>query len=386
MDILPPYFYSGTDGMATEGGEKMWMLCHFSRVFLYRPAAGNALMDAAGGVEEVYRMGSAEIDRMAGAEGLGGRLFDRAEQQVSAAEAEWCLRHKVSIIERLSPDYPELLRECADAPAVLYYRGVSPLGELLGECGGKVLGVVGTRLATLYGVEMCGEIISCIADQGYNPLIVSGLARGIDIAAHRAAMECGLRTLAVLPCGIDTVYPAAHRQDAVRMVGNGGILTEFPRGITPKPLNLLKRNRIIAGMCQAVLVCESRTAGGSMSTVRCANSYGRDVFAVPGRVTDVNSSGCNYLIYKNMAAICMSAQIIPEELGWSKFSPQDGSGSPEAYNREKLLLTLSSVRYTGTDGLVERSGLTLAEVLLALAELEADGRIRQNDRGEYALC
>lgn len=372
--------------MTTEERENMWMLCHFSRVFLYRPAAGNALTDAAGGIAGVFRMERAEIDRMAGAEGFGRRLLDKAEQQESAAEAEWCLKHKVCVIDRLSPDYPGLLRECADAPAVLYYRGVCPLGELLGECGGKVLGVVGTRLASVYGIEMCGEIISRIADEGYNPLIVSGLARGIDIEAHRAAMECGLRTVAVLPCGLDTLYPAAHRQDAVRMVECGGVLTEFPRGITPKPLNLLKRNRIIAGMCQAVLVCETRMAGGSMSTVRCANSYGRDVFAVPGRMTDANSSGCNYLIYKNLAAICTNAQIIPEELGWSKFTEQTGAGSPEAYNREKILLTLSSVRYAGTDGLVERSGLTLAEVLLAIAELEADGKIRQNDRGEYALC
>lgn len=372
--------------------EKIGMLCRFSKVFLWKVTAGNILLESVGSIENVFSMSGSEIDSSTGVLGIGAELLDREKLHDAQEEAEWYKEHKVQVIDRSSEDYPKLLKECADGPCVLYFRGACSLGELIEECGENVVAIVGTRLATAYGIEACGDIVASLACQGYNPLIVSGLARGIDIAAHRAALDNGLKTLAILPCGIDSVYPLAHRADAVRIVEHGGILTEFPRGEVPKRLNLLKRNRIIAGISEAVIVGETRMAGGSMSTVKCANSYGRDVFAVPGRLGDANSCGCNYLISKNIAAIYLDSSTIPRELGWSRFASGPSTGdstslfgvSPSCM--KKLLLTLSAVRFRSVDDLVRLSGLQFEEVMVALVELEADNKIRRNSSGEYALC
>ncbi len=368
------------------------MLCRFSRVFLWKVTAGNSLLERAGSIGKVFSMSGGEIDRCVGIPGIGSKLLDREKLEEARIEARWYMEHKVHVIGRLSEDYPKLLKECGDGPCVLYFRGSLPLGSLMESCGGRVLAVVGTRLATAYGIEACGEIVGSVASCGYNPLIVSGLARGIDIAAHRVAMDNGLKTIAVLPCGIDSVYPAAHRQDAIRIMENGGILTEFPRGEVPKRLNLLKRNRIIAGMSEALLVGETRMAGGSMSTVKCASSYGRDIFAVPGRLCDSNSCGCNYLISKNIAAIYIDSSSISGNLGWNHFAErgcaEDGDSlfgvSPASM--KKLLLTLSPVKFRSADELVQLSGLQFDEVMVALVELETDNKVRRNSSGEYALC
>lgn len=369
------------------------MLCRFSKVFLWKVTAGNSLLEMAGSIGKVFSMSCGEIDDRVGISGMGRELLDRKKLEEACAEAGWYRDHRVSVIGRLSEDYPKLLKECGDGPCVLFFRGSLSLGGLLESCGEKVLAIVGTRLATSYGIESCGEIVGSVAALGYNPLIVSGLARGVDIAAHRAAMDNGLKTIAVLPCGIDSVYPAAHRKDAIRIMENGGVLTEFPKGEVPKRLNLLKRNRIIAGMSEALLVGETRMAGGSMSTVKCASSYGRDVFAVPGRLGDSNSCGCNYLISKNIAAIYLDSSTIPEELGWNKFPGEisAASGNDSLFGvspacMKKILLTLSAVKFRSADELVQLSGLQFDEVMVALVELEADNKVRRNSSGEYALC
>jgi DNA processing protein len=251
--------------------------------------------------------------------------------------------------------------------------------------------VVGTRLASSYGRETCRKIISHLKESGCDPSIVSGLAYGIDVCAHRAALDSGLRTIGVLPCGIDRIYPSRHRNIAAEMTVRGAVVTEFPRGTGVTRYGFIKRNRIIAGMSEAVIVVETRIKGGSMNTVEYALSYGRDVFAVPGRISDVNSYGCNYLISKNMAAIYCSRETVPAALGWKKeyiseASLQNDIFSFDESKKEKILLTLTSASSSDMDSIMLATGLGFEEASALMLELEMEGRIRENGDNEYYLA
>ena len=225
----------------------------------------------------------------------------------------------------------------------------------------------------------------------YLPLIVSGLAYGIDVASHKAALENGLPTVAVLPNGLDMVYPARHRDVAVQMVrSGGGLLTEFPRGTAPQKMNFVKRNRIIAAISQALVVVESRVKGGSMITAEYASSYNKDIFAVPGRISDPNSFGCNYLISKNIASIYSSALTIPAALGWNDGFGLEPGLQPQLFsfdveNKEKILLTLKFDTITDVEKICAATGLEWGTVSSLLLELELEGRVVSKGNTEYCL-
>ncbi len=297
---------------------------------------------------------------------------------------KWAASKGVEIIIRGDSVYPSLLYECRDSPVVLYYKGCADLNN------SQSVAVIGTRLASGYGKECCRTVVGHFKKGGYTPLVVSGLAYGIDINAHKAAMDCGIDTVAVLANGIDIIYPNAHREFAKRMIKRGGILSEFPRGIPSLKINFIKRNRIIAGIVQGVIVIESRIKGGSMSTVEFADSYNRYIFAVPGRLNDTNSYGCNYLISKNVAAIYSGGTIVPVTLGWSGDSGGETALQPELFSfdiadKEKILLSLKVDFPLNTERIVSVTGLGFEKVACLLLELELEGKIIYDGIKGYCL-
>lgn len=361
--------------------DEVSQLCQFNRVFFYEPLLAEELIEAVGSIEKIFELKPSAIDSLIGKEGYGEKLHSPKNQLHSAEDAAWYKAHKVEVVSRESENYPFLLAECPDAPPVFFYRGNFPLHSLCKNPPEyRSLAVVGTRMCSRYGEYSCRNIIQALSEKRLNMLIISGLAKGIDITSHRAALDNGFPTIAVLPCGIDRVYPPCNRAAAVKIVENGGVLTEFPRGIEPKRPHFLQRNRIIAGLSEAVLVVESRLKGGAINTACHAGGYQRDIFAIPGRLEDPNSQGCNSLISKNIAAICYNAATISKALGWEE-ALEDEVGI-----KEKLLLNLSVTKFKSIDKIVEQSGFPFEEIIAATVELEALGKIRSNSAGEYALC
>lgn len=359
-------------------------LCALSKEFFDDPLRGREVMEYFPKIEKIFEGYFENIDDLLCIHGIGARLQSKECLEWAEKEALWYREKSVRILDIYNKDYPQKLLECQDAPIILYYKGNGDLNNT------RSLGVVGTRLASEYGNDACRLLIDSLGDMGFNPLIVSGLAIGIDITAHRAALANKMETVAVLPCGIDLIYPASHRDDAISMISHGGIITEFPRSVPALRRNFLQRNRIIAGMTQGLLVAETRVSGGSMSTVEYASSYARDIFAVPGRICDANSYGCNYLISKNIASICVNTATIPKELGWAATSQTDIAMQPDLFSgaenkRKKILLTLTLGTPRSIDYLVQNTGLDFNTVSLILLELELEGDVVADEKGEYTL-
>ncbi|MCA1746445.1 MAG: DNA-processing protein DprA, partial [Bacteroidales bacterium] len=233
--------------------------------------------------------------------------LSKAEEEIKQME-----KRGISPVYYQDEAYPWRLENCADAPILLFYRGKP------GFNGAKYLSVVGTRNATSYGREMCEVIISQLAAQYSDLVIISGLAYGIDVMAHRFALKYGLDTWGVLAHGLHTLYPSSHTDVAGRIMKQGALLSDFPTTVKPERNNFLRRNRIIAGLSEATLVVESGPKGGALITAELAASYNREVFAVPGRIGDTYSSGCNRLIQNNIAALIESGSDIEKLLGWEQ--------------------------------------------------------------------
>jgi DNA processing protein len=234
-------------------------------------------------------------------------LIERAEKEI-----EFISKNQIKAIFFTEKDYPYRLKECPDSPILLYCKGNTNFNE------GKFVGIVGTRSATQTGKENCTKLVSDLAAMVPQLTIVSGLAYGIDIYSHKAAVENHLPTIGVLGHGLDWIYPAAHRSTAIKMLAHGALLTEFISETNPDKPNFVKRNRIIAGLCDALVVVESGIKGGALITAELANDYNRDVFAFPGRVDDIWSKGCNSLIKSNKAFLMETAEDLLQIMNWEK--------------------------------------------------------------------
>ena len=252
-------------------------------------------------------------------------VLKRAEQEI-----EFILKNKILTTYFTDRDYPYRLKECPDSPIMIYSKGPCSLND------GKFVGIVGTRNATETGKENCKKLISDLARVLPNTVIVSGLAYGIDICAHKTALESGLPTIGVIGHGLDRMYPEVHRPVAVKMVQDGALLTEYLSQTNPDKQNFVQRNRIIAGLCDAIVVVESGIKGGALITAEIANEYNRDVFAFPGRVTDEWSAGCNALIKNNKASLIESSEDILRFMNWEK---QNSTKAPNV--QTALFLDLS---------------------------------------------
>jgi DNA processing protein len=244
---------------------------------------------------------------------LDPEVLKRAENEIAFVE-----KNKIGICFYTDKNYPRRLQSCPDAPILLFSKGNMELDSA------KVLSIVGTRNATEYGKELCDNLIRELSEKNHRVLIVSGLAYGIDIQAHKSSLKYNLPTVAVLGHGLDLLYPSLHTETARKMLDNGGLLTDFASGTKIDPPNFIKRNRIIAGLADATVVIESGVKGGALVTAQIASSYNRDVFAFPGRIGDPFSAGCNKLIKTNNAALIESVSDLEYLLGWEENDKPDG--------------------------------------------------------------
>ncbi|HOH74968.1 MAG TPA: DNA-processing protein DprA [Paludibacteraceae bacterium] len=273
------------------------------------------LLAYVGDIEEIFHQKSHILQKIPG---IGILLSKSILEQKDAAlekatkEIQFITKHGITPLFYTDKNYPERLKECPDAPILLYYKGNTNLNTQ------KTLAIVGTRNATEYGKTMCTQLIKELANNHPELCIISGLAYGIDICAHKEALHMHLPTVAVLGHGLDRIYPAQHATIAKKILTSGGLLTEFPSETNADKPNFVRRNRIIAGTTDATLIVESAARGGAIITTEIANSYNRDVFAVPGKCTDEWSVGCNNLIKQHKAALVNSASDIEYIMGWTK--------------------------------------------------------------------
>ena len=278
------------------------------------PINARSLIAHFGDVERVFKAQKTDFPKL---NKIGELLLDEniKNQAIKRAEEEilFANKHNIKIHSFFDKTYPYRLKECDDAPIVLYSLGKADLNS------GHFLALVGTRDVTPYGREICSKFISEFSVNQQDTTIVSGLAYGVDSCAHKAALTEKLPTIAVVAHGLDTVYPSQHKGLAQKIVESGGaIVTEYPSKTKPEAGNFVQRNRIIAGLCDATIIVESAAKGGALLTASAANSYNRDVFAFPGRIDDAFSAGCNNLIRTNQAAMVTCAADIENFMGWKK--------------------------------------------------------------------
>jgi DNA processing protein len=264
-----------------------------------------------GGVEAIFSEPYRNLIKIPGiGPGLAKYICDKSYLDTADKEAEYVTKNDIRTYFYLDSDYPFRLRQCDDSPVMFFFKGNCNLDSP------KILSIVGTRNATTRGRDLCEKIIDGLAAGHRDLVISSGLAYGIDIASHKAALAHNLPTIGILAHGFKTIYPAMHATTAKAMVSNGGLLTDFFSDTLPERNNFLKRNRIIAGLSDATLVIESGIKGGALVTADIANSYNRDVFAVPGRPDDQWSAGCNSLIRSNKAFLAECSDDIEYFLNW----------------------------------------------------------------------
>lgn len=303
---------------------------------------------------------------------LNPEVLERAEKELLFVE-----KHSITPLFILEHDYPSRLRECTDAPIMLYYKGNGNLNAK------KIISIVGTRNATHYATQFCESFLKDIANAYPETLIVSGLAYGVDILAHRNALKNNLPTIGVLAHGLDRVYPFAHRSTAVEMMSNGGLLTEFTSNTEPDRFNFVRRNRIVAGIADAVIVVESDIKGGSLITAEIANSYCKDVFAVPGKTLDTKSSGCNKLIASHKADLFYSAEHFLEQMGWSKESssakqqPVQRNLFVDLNSEEQVIVNILTQKGNlHIDSLAREANIPTFQLFSTLLELEIKGVVK----------
>lgn len=339
-----------------------------------------------GGAEAVFKEKRANLLRIPGigdflAKSISQQtVLDRAEKEVAFIE-----RYGISAFVYVEKSYPERLKACEDGPVVFFLKGDVDLNAR------KIMAVVGTRSATDYGKAVCEQIITNLTVNDHSPLIVSGLAFGIDICAHRAAMKNGLRTVAVLGHSLDTIYPSEHKNAAKEIMANGALVSDFPSGTKADRQNFVKRNRIIAGLSDLTLVVESGVKGGALITADLANSYSRDVAAVPGRVGDRYSEGCNEMIRLNKAALVGSAGDIIQLMGWEPETdvvkhPVQPALFVELTDEEKRLVELlGSQEKENLDVLAIKAQMSVSKVSGLLLNLEFSGVVKSFPGKLYGL-
>ncbi|MFL9830145.1 DNA-processing protein DprA [Flavobacterium sp. ST-87] len=267
------------------------------------------LISHCGSAEAVFKT---KTHQLAAIDGIGTTLLKNLKDQSvfdkANKELEFIQNNNIKVSYFQDENYPDKLKHCVDAPLVLFTAGNIDLKSR------KIISIVGTRQITSYGTEFCKRLIEDLVP--LNPVIVSGFAYGVDIVAHQLAMENNLQTIGVLAHGLNQIYPKNHKKYMSKMEQNGGFMTEFWSSANPDKENFVKRNRIVAGISEATIVIESADRGGSLITANMANDYNRDVFAVPGRVSDKYSAGCNNLIKTQKANVLTSAADLIYILNW----------------------------------------------------------------------
>jgi DNA processing protein len=314
------------------------------------------LISNVGSIEGIFREKPSRLMKIPGiGEVNARRIIEARVMEQASHEIEFIEKNQIRTYFYLDDDYPKRFTHCTDAPILFYFKGKANF-----NCE-KAISIVGTRNATTYGRQMCDELLKSLSEKEYKPLIVSGLAYGIDIQAHKSALKYNLPTIGVVGHGLDRLYPSAHQKIAADMLGNGGILTDFPSQTKIEAANFIRRNRLIAGLADATIVIESGEKGGALITADIASSYNRDVLAYPGRCSDPYSKGCNRLIKRNIAAMIESSSDLEYQLGWEK------SKDATKPIQQVLFQELSTDEKKITD-LLQEHGKTYIDLLANYAE------------------
>lgn len=342
------------------------------------------LLDIIGDEEEIFKSTRKSLLTI---KGISSRLVDEIlnPNVLKEAESELNFIEKNNIQTFFIKDetYPYRLKDCTDAPTLLYYKGCKDLNA------NKIISIVGTRKSTDYGNSFCENFIKEIATYFPDALIISGLAYGIDICAHKYAMIENLPTVGVLAHGLDRIYPSQHRKYAVEMLKNGGLLTEFPSGTEPDKYNFVKRNRIVAGISDATIVVESDVKGGSLITADIANSYNREVFALPGRVTDHASKGCNKLITENKAIMLQNIESFIQQMNWNNSAsviPKQTELFLELTDEEQVIYdALINCENKHVNQISIETNIPVSQLFFFLLEMEIKNIIKPLPGGVYKL-
>lgn len=304
------------------------------------------------------------------------------------AELHFMEEHRIRALTLTSDDYPQRLTECPDAPIILYYTGNADLNQA------KVISIVGTRQITAYGQDLVRRFIGELRAFCPQVLIVSGLAYGVDINAHRQALENGYETVGVLAHGLDQIYPYRHRDTAAQMLNHGGLLTEFMSQTNADKPNFVRRNRIVAGMADSVILIESAAKGGGLITAEIAQSYARSVFAFPGNVGQPFSEGCNNLIRDNGAGLISNAQDFVKAMGWMDESLRQRANAdgiernlfPELTPEEQQVVSLlKETNDLQLNIITVKTGIAIGRLTALLFQLEMKGVVRPMAGGMYHL-
>lgn len=342
------------------------------------------LIACCGGAEAVFREAKTILQKIRGIDDataraiIGGKTLTEAEK-----ELDFIQKNKINALAYTDDGYPFRLRNCDDSPTFLFVKGSVDLNA------SKIVSIVGTRNATPYGTECCERLIEQLGARGHNPIIVSGLAYGIDVCAHKSALKCGQSTVGVLGTGLDKMYPAQHQSIANQMLENGALVSDFTSQAKLDRNNFLKRNRIIAGLADATIVVESGEKGGALVTADIAMSYNRDVLAFPGRIGDTYSKGCNDLIKKNKAALIESVEDLEYALGWNEVKSNEVKQLPlfETMNeKEKLIISLLQKSEVETiDSICRQTEIPISELAALLLTMEFSGHVRSLPGKAYTL-
>lgn len=332
-----------------------------------------ALVNIYGDAQSIFKAKRKELEIIEGIGTIRARsIKDYTDLSTAEAEIKFIEKYKITPLFLTDSTYPRRLLNCYDSPALLYYRGNADLNT------SRIISIVGTRNHSDYGKMVCEKMIDDLKAE--NILVVSGLAFGIDTIAHKAALKNNLQTVAVLAHGLDRIYPPQNKTLAKHITLQGGLLTEFISNTNPDKQNFPKRNRIVAGICDAVIVLESGKKGGSLITAELGNSYNKDVFAIPGRATDTKSEGCNYLIKNNKAALINDADDFLEMMNWKPMPKPTAKKQRELFIElspdEKIIVDILRQQDSiQIDELYFKSGLSSSEVATALLMLEMQGVI-----------
>lgn len=342
------------------------------------------LIDYFGSAENIF---NATVKELMQADSIGKIVADSVKKfnEYKAVEEELTFieKYKIKTLFLTDQEYPKRLLNCYDPPTLLYFKGNADMNPQ------RTISIVGTRSNTVYGKDITEKITENLA--GKNITILSGLASGIDVIAHRAALQNKIPTIGVMGNGLKTVYPSTHKSVATQMLENGGLLTEFTHDIKPEKHNFPKRNRIVAGMSDAVIVIETSVKGGSMITAEIANSYNKDVFAVPGRLSDSKSEGCNYLIQNNKAFLFSSVKEFLFMMGWddekqiSKKKKQQELFYTLSEDEKIIVKILQSKETVHIDEITAASGFTSSKLAAIILQLELQNIIKSLPGKLYSL-
>ena len=341
------------------------------------------LADEFGTAEAIFKAKSQTLEKI---EGIGEvransiKKFDAFKEQEE--EISFLEKYKIKPLFLTDADYPKRLLHCYDPPTLLFYKGTANLNS------SKVISIIGTRSNTEYGKMMTEKILQALAP--HQPLIVSGLAYGIDVIAHKYSIKQQLPTVGVLAHGLDKIYPSQHTALAKEMIAEGGgLLTEFRKETKPDRHNFPERNRIVAGMSDATIVIETGIKGGSMITANLAFSYNRDVFAIPGKTTDSKSEGCNYLIQSNKAVLIRNGEDIIQQMGWEeqqkKKSIQKQLFVDLSADEKIIAQLLQTQEQMHIDEINMQSNINSSAVAAALLMMEMNGLVKSMPGKIYKL-